>query len=105
MIPIPQRQDSLTRYESVTLGVGFPMDRIIVLAAVKLDRKPQFMAVEVQYIRADWLLPSEFLAMQTPVAQQRPDDLLWFGGFAPKASDEIQAFFIQREFLAGSFAS
>ena len=47
-----------------------------VLAAVYLDDKPAVMAVEVQHIRPERLLPSEFRAAECAVAQVPPKEAL-----------------------------
>jgi hypothetical protein len=57
------------------------------LAAVNLDNEPMFDIDEVEYVRAQWVLPSES-SPETTAAQTRPEQCLCICGLAAQISSE-----------------
>jgi len=51
--------------------------RVIMALSVDLDGQPRFGAVEVENVRADRMLPSEFQAAKLTPPQADPQPRLW----------------------------
>jgi len=84
MVPKPQNPDPGPLNRSGPFIISFALLRNTVSPSIKLNRQPRVVAIKIQNIPAEWMLPSEFNAAKATVAQNIPEQLLGIGESRPQ---------------------
>src|SRR5437588_3944115 len=87
---VPKPQDAQAARLKITGASIVVLDSIGVLAAVELDREASLVAVEIDEVRRNRVLPAEFPAAEAPIAQDRPEPAFCIGLPVPQCTGETQ---------------
>jgi hypothetical protein len=69
MVPKPQNLDSFLSEKAISLFISGPLVRKSVSSAIKLHGQVRKCAQEIEIVRAEWVLTTEFEIGKATVAQ------------------------------------
>jgi len=76
VVPEPDDGDVFPGQEVFSYLIAFLPKRIAMAGTIQFDGEFQSRTIEIQDVRIDWMLPSEFVTGEIPISQVTPEDTL-----------------------------
>jgi len=79
MIPKSDDCNSFVREELLSRLISHLPTTVVMSAAIQFDRELRGRTVEIEGVRINWVLPTEFIAREVAVSQMSPKNSLTLG--------------------------